>query len=100
MVLFPAEEIDLQWDLVPPEARKEAVYVLAFPELDRYRYFCLSQVLQEKNFPREISRIGDSYTVYVRHKREKVVRALLNELEEYDISGEIREIIQTKPYEE
>jgi len=95
---YPAPEITLAWDLVPPQKRLERVFLLSFPSLDRYQFFCLDQVLTEKGIIRAVSQTDTGYNVYVSLKTETAARSLKRELARYDIYATMTQEVRTKPY--
>jgi len=86
---YPADEITLSWDLVEADRLKETLYRVTFDNLDRYQYFCLTQVLNTHKIKRSIERVGEHYRIYLSLHSPDAAQVLMNELKEYDISGTV-----------
>ena len=99
-LLYPAEEIYLQWDLVPPGFRKEPIYRLRFPPLDQYQLSCLNQVIENRELKTDLRREEDRFMMELTLKDRRAAESLLDELKHYDIRGTLEKTYQFKPYEE
>jgi len=86
---YPVEEIGMEWTLVDPSEKKERLYKLSFEKMNGYQYFCLKQVLDHHRLKRSVHRINDHYNLYVSLYSLAAANALMKELAQYDLYGEM-----------
>ena len=89
---YPADEIVLVWDLIEPGIKKETLYRLSIEGVDKYQYFCLMQVLQNKNIKKQIKKENDIYKIYINLHSSSAAKLIVNELMAYDIDAKISKI--------
>jgi hypothetical protein len=97
---YPVKEIELSWDLVDPQQKKEQLYKLSFDYLDSYQYFCLIQVLKQHKLNRTIEKLGNGYLVFLDLHSFASADTLLKELKYYDIDGVITPYMSNVQYKE
>ena len=89
---YPADEIVLVWDLIEPGIKKETLYRLSIEGVDKYQYFCLMQVLQNKNIKKQIKKESGMYKIYINLHSSSAAKLIVNELMAYDIDAKISKI--------
>jgi hypothetical protein len=89
---YPADEIMLIWDLVDSSLRKETLYRLSVEGIDRYQYFCLMQVLENKKIKKQIKKENNLYKIYINLHNSSAAKLLIDELMAYDIDAKISKI--------
>ena len=89
---YPADEIILAWDLVDSDSKKETLYRLSIEEIDQYQYFCLMQVLKDKNIKKQIKQENGVYKIYINLHSASAAKLIVNELIAYDIDAKISKI--------
>ncbi len=93
---FLADEFHLNWDLVSPEFTKERVFIITYDSMDKYKYSCLTQILDEFKVKSNVKKLGDDYSVKIEVKDQKVASGLMEKLDKYDINGKYKIIYQFK----
>ena len=94
---YPVTEISIDLNLdqnVDNKFRNRVRHFrLVTQKLNDYHYFCLRQVLDQSRIKHKIERFNNDVAVILYSHDQKALRAIVKELNKYDIASSVKEII-------